>query len=201
MREQPVPYPVAARELLRDTLFTAARGLLADRDWGQVTMAEVARAAGVSRQTVYNQFGSREEFAQAFILAEADRFVGSVRDAVASNADRPDEALAAAFAVFLRAAEHDPLVRAIVSGDGTDGLLALVTTHGEPVLERATDQLCAVIMEHWQGVRGDDARLLSEGVVRLAISYAALPSGESSMNAAQVARLLGPFIEQALGRR
>lgn len=201
MREQPVPYPVAARELLRDTLFTAARGLLADRDWGQVTMAEVARAAGVSRQTVYNQFGSREEFAQAFILAEADRFVGSVRDAVASNADHPDEALAAAFAVFLAAAEHDPLVRAIVSGDGTDGLLALVTTHGEPVLERATEQLCAVIMEHWHGVRGDDARLLSEGVVRLAISYAALPSGESSMNAAQVARLLGPFIEQAIGRR
>ena len=43
-------------------------------------MAEVARAAGVSRQTLYKEFGTRQEFAQAFVLREADRFLGDVED-------------------------------------------------------------------------------------------------------------------------
>jgi AcrR family transcriptional regulator len=53
------PYAVAARELLRDTLFDAARRELEHRGWNDVTMAEIASAAGVSRQTLYKEFGSR----------------------------------------------------------------------------------------------------------------------------------------------
>ena len=40
----PVPYPLAARELLRSTLLDAMREQLATREWATVTMAEVARA-------------------------------------------------------------------------------------------------------------------------------------------------------------
>lgn len=196
---RPVPYAVAARELLRDTLCDAARELLAERDWAEVTMAQVATAAGVSRQTLYNEFGTRQEFSQAFVLREVDRFIAAIRATVAGHADDPTTALTSAFELFLVAAEHDPLVRAIVSGDGGDELLTLVTTHGQPVLEHATEQLCAVVLEHWDGVDPADARLLAEAVVRLAISYAALPSGPSSMTAAQVRTLLGPFIREALG--
>ncbi|WP_372788966.1 TetR/AcrR family transcriptional regulator [Paraconexibacter sp.] len=194
----PVPYPVAAKALLRETTFAAVRELLVDRDWGAVKMAEIAAGAGVSRQTLYNEFGSREALAQAFILAEVELFVSAVRGAVTANADNPTAALSAAFQVFLEAAEHDPLVRAIVAGDGTDGLLALVTTHGEPVLERATAQLCAVLQEYWPAASATDARLLADAVVRLAISYAALPGGPSGVTAASVGELLGPFIERAL---
>ena len=73
-----VAYPTAARQLLRDTLLDAMRELIAEREWGQISMAEVARAAGVSRQTLYKEFGTRQEFAQAFVLREADRFLGEV---------------------------------------------------------------------------------------------------------------------------
>ena len=73
-----VAYPTAARQLLRDTLLDAMRELMAEREWGQVSMAEVARTAGVSRQTLYKEFGTRQEFAQAFVLREADRFLGEV---------------------------------------------------------------------------------------------------------------------------
>ena len=66
------PYPVAARELLRSSLLDAACEELRQRRWSDVTMAEVALAAGVSRQTLYKEFGSREEFAQALVLREAD---------------------------------------------------------------------------------------------------------------------------------
>lgn len=196
--KQPVPYALAAKALLHDTLFDAARGLLAERDWAEVTMAQVAGAAGVSRQTLYNEFGSRQEFSQAFVLREVDRFVAAIRATVAAHADDPTTALTSAFELFLVAAEHDPLVRAIVAGDGGDELLELVTTHGEPVLERATAQLCAVMLEHWERADPTDARLLAEAVVRLAISHAALPSGPSSMTAASIRILLGPFIREAL---
>ncbi|MBA2763196.1 MAG: hypothetical protein H0U42_00720 [Thermoleophilaceae bacterium] len=41
--------------------------------------------------------------------------------------------------------------------------------------------------------------LLAESVVRLAISYATLPKGPATMTAASVARLLGPYLERAVG--
>jgi Bacterial Tetracyclin repressor, C-terminal domain len=45
---------------------------------------------------------------------------------------------------------------------------------------------------------GHDAQLLAECLVRLAISYAALPAGPTGMTAASVTTLLGPFIERVL---
>lgn len=187
------------RSLLRNRVLDAVGELLGERAWRDVTMADVASRAGVSRQTLYNEFGTRQEFSQVFVLREVDRFIAAIRATVAAHADDPTTALTSAFELFLVAAEHDPLVRAIVAGDGGDELLALVTTHGEPVLEHATGQLCAVMLEHWDGADPADARLLAEAVVRLAISYAALPSGPSSMTAESIRTLLGPFVREALG--
>lgn len=193
------PYAVAARALLRNTLLDAARDLLADRIWADVTMAEVARAAGVSRQTLYNEFGSRDEFAMAFVMREGDRFLVSVEAAILQRLDDPYGALEAAFDVFLTAAADDPLVRAIVFGDDGGSLLPLVTTQGQPVVARAAERLAGLITTGWPQVHPEDAELLAESLVRLAISYAALPKGPANMTAASVTRLLGPYLERALG--
>jgi AcrR family transcriptional regulator len=193
-----VPYSVAARELLRNTLLDAACDQLQGSRWADVTMADVALAAGVSRQTLYKEFGSREEFAQTLIMREAERFLLDVEHAVSTHLDDPAHALAAAFDVFLQAAAQNPLVHTIVGGDGAEELLALFTTHGQPLLERTTERLSAVILDGWPWVPRNDAELLSECLVRLAISYAALPKGPTSMSAASVATLLGPYIEQLI---
>jgi AcrR family transcriptional regulator len=192
------PYAIAARELLRDTLLDGARDLLQRRDWSDITMADIATAAGVSRQTLYSEFGSRGEFAQALFLREADRFVAEVEQAVNSNLHDPVVALAAAFDVFLTAAADNPLIRAVVSGGGDDSLLPYVTTQGEPVVAQAADRLAAVISTAWPQIDTDAAGLLAECVVRLAISYAALPKGPAGITAGSVATLLGPYLEQAV---
>lgn len=192
------PYAVAARELLRDTLLDAASDLLRERDWADITMADVASAAGVSRQTLYSELGSRAQFAQALVLREADRFLADVERAVESNLDDPVAALAAAFDVFLTAAADHPLIRSIVSGEGNDSLLPYVTTQGEPVVGQAAERLAAVISAGWPHVAPDAVSLLAECVVRLAISYAALPTGPAGMTAASVATLLGPYLEQVV---
>jgi AcrR family transcriptional regulator len=190
-----IPYPIAARELLRNTLLDAAREELASRRWADVTMADIALAAGVSRQTLYKEFGSREEFAQVLVMREADRFLLAVEGAVAADLDDPASALAAAFDVFLQGASENPLVHTIVHGDGAEELLALFTTHGKPLVERAAERLTAVMLVSWPLLERQDAELLSECLVRLAISYAALPKGPASMTAASIAKLFRPYLE------
>ena len=196
-----IPYSLAARELLRNTLLDAACDELRDRRWADITMADIARSAGVSRQTLYKEFGSRDEFAQALVLREAERFLTAVQDAVHAHIDAPATAVSAAFDVFLTAAAENPLIRTIVNGDGSEGLLVLFTTHGEPLVAGAAERLTAIIVEGWPLVRRRDAEMLSECLVRLAISYAALPKGPTSMTADSVATLLGPYIERLLAGR
>lgn len=194
----PKPYAEQARELLRSTLLDAVGSIIGTQSWAQVSIAGVARAAGVSRQTVYREFSSREEIAQAFVLREVDRFARDVEVAVRSRSDDPTAALAAAFDVFLTAAADDPFVRAVVAGDGGDELLALITTQGKPVLERATERLAAIVRDGWPRIQAPQAELLAEATVRLAISYAALPSGPAQLTSRRVAELLGPYVERAL---
>ena len=198
--EEPTPFAVATRDLLRTTVLDAVREQLRTHPWTDVRMADVARRAGVSRQTLYNEFGSRAELAQAFVLREVDLFVDAVTEAVVAHRHAPVQALAAAFEVFLTAAADDPLVRTLLGGDGSAELLPLVTTEGEPVVERATTRLTALLAESWPEIDRQDIGLLCEAVVRLAISYAALPSSPSGMDGAAIARLLGPFVDRALTR-
>jgi AcrR family transcriptional regulator len=192
------PYAVAARELLRDTLFDAARRELAQRRWNEVTMADIATAAGVSRQTLYNAFGSREHFARALVLREAGRFVQAVEGALDAHLDDPKTALIAAFDLFLTVAAEDPLIRAAIAG--ADEMLPLVTTQGQPLVQRAAERLRAAIASRWPQVAAHDVALLAECLVRLAISYATLPAGPTGNTAASIAELLGPYIDQALHR-
>jgi AcrR family transcriptional regulator len=190
------PYAVAARELLRNTLLDGASQELASRPWSEVTMSDIAAAAGVSRQTVYNEFGSRAEFSQALVLREAGRFIDAVQDAIAANAEDPRLALQVTFELFLTVAGENPLVRAIVSGDGADELIALFTTRGETLVEMAAARLTDVLLASWPVVGRDDAELIGECLVRLAISYAALPKGAPRETAESVALVLGPYVER-----
>jgi AcrR family transcriptional regulator len=189
-------YAVAARELLRDTLLDAARVELEHCAWSEVTMADVAGRAGVSRQTLYKEFGSREEFAQVFVLREAERFIGAVEGALDAHVDDPKMALTAAFRLFLVAAGEDPLIRAAIVGAGE--MLPFVTTHGQTLVEGAADRLCAAIRARWAQAAAHDAALLSECLVRLAISYTTLPIDPAGMTASSITELLGPFIDRAL---
>jgi AcrR family transcriptional regulator len=193
-------YLVAARRLLHDMLLDAARELLAHRHWPEVTMAEIARAAGVSRQTLYNEFRSRDEFAQAFVLREEERLITAVEATIRAHLNDPVKALEQAFGVFLTAAAEDPLIRRLLSEDGADGMLPLVTTRGRPVVEGAVARLDEIVLSCWPEVRRGHVKLLSESLVRLAISYAMLPAGPATMTATSIATLLGPYIEKTFAR-
>jgi len=193
------PYPQAAKELLRETLFGAARDSLQHQSWSEITMADVASAAGVSRQTLYKEFGSRDEFAQAFVIDQGERFLDGVEAAVREHLDDPRAAVGAALETFLRTAGEDPLVRILLSDDGAGGMLPFVTTQGMPVVHWATARLTETIEDGWPQAPAAKVRLLAESLVRLAISYITAPSGRPETTAVQAGELLGPFIDDALG--
>jgi AcrR family transcriptional regulator len=196
------PYPEAARNLLRQTLFDAARHHLETRPWSEVTMGDIAATAGVSRQTLYKEFGNKSEFAVNLTIHEGERFLGAVEDAVRTHTDNPRAAIRAALELFLRTAGEDPLIRTVLSDDGSGGsggMLPFVTTQGMPVVVWATARLSAVIEEGWPQAGKDDVKLLAEALVRLAISYITTPAENPDSTAASVAELLGPFIDRALG--
>jgi AcrR family transcriptional regulator len=197
--ETVMPYREAARALLQDSLFDAARGLLEDRPWAQITMAEIARAAGVSRQTLYAQFGSRDDFAQRFVIREGARFLEEVETALRAHLDDPARAVCAGLEAFLTSAAKDPLVRLLLTDDGTGGMLPLVTTRSRPVLDWASGRLCAAMREGFPEVGATEAGLLADVFVRLALSYVTMPAaGSPRQTAENAARLLGPYVERAL---
>jgi AcrR family transcriptional regulator len=198
--EARTPYPQAARKLLRETLFAAARDEVQQRAWSEITMAEIATAAGVSRQTLYKEFGSRDEFAQALVIHEGERFLDAVDTAVRQHLDDPRAAVGAALETFLRTAGEDPLVRILLSDDGSAGLLPLVTTQGMPVVQWATARLTVTIEDGWPEAPADKARLLAETLVRLAISHVTAPGDSPEATAVRMGELLGPFIDEALGQ-
>lgn len=193
------PYPVAARKLLRETCFEAARDELERSTWSEITMSAIAGAAGVSRQTLYKEFGSRKEFGLAFVIHEGERFLSDVDAAVKQHLDDPQAAVRAALDLFLRTAGEDSLIRILLSDDGTGGMLPFVTTQGTPVVQWATARLGTTIEEGWPQASKADVLLLSEALVRLAISYITTPNGSPETTAAQAGELLAPFIDKALG--
>ncbi len=195
---QALPYREAQRRLLRQTLLDAARGLLCQRPWAQITMAEIASRAGVSRQTLYNELGGRDQFAQAFVLREAERFIETVEAAIERHLDDPAAALQAALHAFLSSASEDPLIAMLLEDDGTGGMLPLLTTRSGPVLDWARQRIADAIGSGWADVAERDATLLAETIVRLAISYVTVPIGSPKQAVQDAVRLLQPFIERAI---
>jgi AcrR family transcriptional regulator len=193
------PYPEAARRLLRETLFGAARDQLESHAWSEITMSDIAKAAGVSRQTLYKEFGSRAEFGQLFVIHEGERFLDGVVVAVREHLDDPRAAIDAALSKFLHSAGEDPLVRILLSDDGTGGMLPFVTTQGMPVVQWATARLNETIEAGWPQAPPAKVKLLAESLVRLAISYITVPTESPEKTAALAGELLGPFVDDALG--
>lgn len=60
--------------LLRTSILDAAWEAAAETDWRNVRMVDIAETVGVSRQTVYNEFGSKADVARALFEREVATF-------------------------------------------------------------------------------------------------------------------------------
>jgi AcrR family transcriptional regulator len=194
----------------RESLLDAALSALAQHPWGAVRMVDVAATAGVSRQTLYNEFGSKEGIARALARREADDFLDGVEHALSAasrhGAD-PGECFAAATARMLHTARANGLVRATLTGCRGDGVpaAAVITVPAQRRLRARKEDQPLTSTEVVAAIRSRAALALEQGfpkldpadvawtceaAVRLGLSYVVAPAVTDEEACLQVARLV-----------
>ncbi|GLF94553.1 TetR/AcrR family transcriptional regulator [Streptomyces yaizuensis] len=99
----------------RESLLDAALAALARAPWTAVRMVDVAADAGLSRQTLYNEFGSKDGLARALLRREADSYLHGV-DRLLDEAGGPVDPLVAVAEWTVGQARARPLLRALLTG-------------------------------------------------------------------------------------
>ena len=125
----------------RAKLVAAARELVARGGFHEFRLEDVARAAGVTRPTVYNQFGSREGLIEAVLEDIGDR---AVFERLADCLDLPEPAAAVRELVhgFCRAWSSDELMfRRMIGLAQVDPELGRMIAERQAMLRSLTDAM------------------------------------------------------------
>jgi AcrR family transcriptional regulator len=190
------PYPEASRALLRDSVLDAMSELLHERDWAKITLADVARRAGVSRQTLYNEFTSRTGLLQAYAVRLADELVEHVQKAVGANEGDAEAALREALVNFFVDTALDPLVRSLHAGEPKLDLLRLITLDSPPLIAHVSERLAGMLRETWIRPTAEQAGVFSRMLVRVAMGYISAPPEPGRDVPADLASVLSPFVAE-----
>ncbi|SDU49594.1 TetR family transcriptional regulator [Gordonia westfalica] len=194
-------YAQDSKALLRNSLLDGLHDLLMERDWSAVRMSDVASATGVSRQTVYNEFGSRYGLAQGYAVRLASRFAGHVADSLAEHVDDVTGALRTAFSEYFTGVATDPLIASLLSGEAKPDLMKLITTDVAPIIATASDRLSQAFREStWLSMPDSDIERIALTITRMALSYVAMPPEGDRDVAADLADIIAPAIEAARSR-
>ena len=180
---------------VRERLLDAAQAMIEDTGWSTVTMARIGERAGVSRQTVYNEFGTKHGLAEQLALRELERFLGVVRERMAAETILNDGIRAACEGALLMG-EQSLLVRTIVTSlpeEQDADFLQILTTESGEIVEAAVAVVKQCVVDFYPPTPLTDAELeiAVEVVVRLVLSAITRPSKPSLEAAADIAWVVG----------
>ena len=181
---------LTTREALLDAAYDAALA----GDWERVRMADVARAAGVSRQTLYYEFGSKDALAEALSLREAARWMEGADAAIVGHEGTPSEAVAAGTLWTLEEAARNPLLKAVLTDDA-GGLLPYLTTRADSLQGAARDHCADHLTSRWPEIPPECVQLVAETVTRLQFSHLVLPGGRPDQVARDIAVLVDALLQ------
>lgn len=171
-------YPVneAFRRQVRERALQVARRLTVERGWQQVRFVEVADAVGVSRPTMYSEFGNKAGLGEALVLAETEAFLAGLTAALADHRTDVREAAKAALRYTMLAATENPLLHGVLTNAGDRDLLELLTAKSGPVLPIAVAALTGWFGEHFPDLPSPLFGELVEALVRLTLSHLTQPT-------------------------
>jgi AcrR family transcriptional regulator len=175
-----VRFHASVAELRREALLDAAQRQIERAGWTSVTMAKIADEVGVSRQTVYNELGTKHGLAEALALRELARFMQVVRDRMAEHDELLDGIHAACLGV-LELAERSLLVRTIAGslpGEQDADFLQLLTTESGEIVAGASLAAKAAIVECYPPLPLTEQELdiAVDAIVRLILSAITRPA-------------------------
>lgn len=166
-----------SREGTRERILDAAFAALTAHGLGRMSLEDVAREAGLSRQTVYRYFGGKDALITACILREEEGFIARVAEAASAHEEvRP--ALEAAITTMLRAAREHPLLDRLLATE-PEALLPFLTTGAGPVLSAARPLLEQLFTSRLPHLSAQTVRRVADLTTRLFISYAINPPDDA----------------------
>jgi len=192
--EAPATFRESVRDLLRDRLLDAAASITAQEGWGAVTMGKLADEVGVSRQTVYNELGSKPRIAEELVMRELGRFLDIVRRRMSGHSELV-EALRSACEGALEVAASNPLLKAVLESAHTGGsdLLPLLTTQSQGLIESASAVVIETVQEQGFETGLDETELgvAVDAIIRLVLSHVMQPAKSPTEAAADIAWVAG----------
>ncbi|MCW2613995.1 MAG: regulatory protein TetR [Frankiales bacterium] len=156
---------------LEDPLLSAARACVLDVGLRRTTLADVARRAGVSRMTVYRQYGDLSSIVSALLTTELLGLLAAARDDVAGLSTARERLVEAGVLVVDRLAHH-PLWCKVLDLD-PELLLPLVVDRFGSTQQATVDLLAEQVVQGQAdgSVRAGDPRLLATCALLTAQSF------------------------------
>jgi AcrR family transcriptional regulator len=183
----------AASSTTHERVVAAAAELTLEVGWAGVTMGKLADRVGVSRQTVYNEVGSKAQLAEEMVLAELAKFLAVVERAFDEEPDDLVEAIRSASRGVLDLAGSNALLQAVVSasyGAETE-LLPLLTTRNDALVLAATQAVRGRVTAYPIAIDDRHLDATIDMVVRLVLSHVVHPVGAPADTAADIAWMMG----------
>jgi AcrR family transcriptional regulator len=139
------------RQLLSET----ARRLFSERGFEQVSIAEIAREAEVSEQTVFNYFPSKEDLVYSGLETFEEQLLSAIRDRP------PGQTVIAAFGEFileprgLLAARDEAAARELMAVTRMIAASPMLLAREEQIFARYTETLAQLIAQETGASAGD----------------------------------------------
>lgn len=191
--------PPAPRVDTGTRILNAAFECISEVGLARTTVEDVARAAGIARQTVYRYFPSKDHLITALVLQEQEKFLDGIRAAFAADPDL-ESSLRDGLLFCLRFAREHPLLDRLLTTD-PETLLPYLTVRAAPAIRRARDVFKQLILEKaW--VRANVLDAAVDAAVRVTLSYALTPPDRSpEIVARDLARILAMTLTRKEVRR
>lgn len=187
----------AFRQQVRDQAIEYAHQRLITDGWDKITVGDVATAIGVSRPTIYAEFGNKEGLAEAILFRAVDIFIAGITDALNQHRNDPEAACAAAMKFTQEESERSPLVKAVLTqtGEGNETLLRLLTTGSMPVYKRANVALVAWFEDLRLDLSRQELIDAIDTIVRVGISHVLQPDDKPKRTPEKIGRLAKALLQ------
>lgn len=173
-------------------ILDATLAVLGSVGLAKLALEDVATEAGVSRQTVYRHFGSRDGLLSAVIVREEEALLALVDEATDGVEDL-QEAVRLGLAAALHGAEDHPLLQRLLTSE-PEALLPFLTLGTGPVLSIIGPAIAEVVARRAPSLPQDTLDFLGDAIGRVVVSYAIAPTGDIDDTSNRLAEMVAGYV-------
>ncbi len=193
MRKQ-APEPISGSEGSRERILDAVEEALRINGVGHLTVSQVSRLAGLSRQAIYSYFPTKDALISAFLIRSGQRLARHV-ERVFEQQEQAQEALYLAILQTLTFVQTSPIFQ---ETSERDELAPFLSSRGELLIDLGREMMANLLARYF-AITERAARLPADSMVRLFVSHILTPDPQA--NRQEIARQLTDFLLTVITRQ